>query len=439
MALFIKTIRENPYIKQKPTAKQAEFLMKEGNEGLFGGSAGGGKSSTLLMAALQYVMYPNYHALLLRRSFKDLALPGALMDRAFDWLHTTDAHWDDLTKTWEFPSGATVSFGYLEAERDKFRYQGSELQMVGFDEASQFLESQYTYLFSRLRRPKDSFIPIRMRCCSNPGDIGAEWVKARFITYDGEDRFFIPSRYTDNPYLDQKEYEQSLDKLDPITRAQLKEGNWDVSFSSGLFRREWFEFVDFVPNGHMIRVWDTAATEQVDYNNPDFTAGCLMVEKDGTFYIKDVVRARKKPGDIEKLIRHTAEMDGIRVRVIMLQEPASSGINMIDHYAKQVMKGFAFYGFKPTGDKVVNAQPLSAAASHGNVKLSKDLLTNMELQPNGTMKSMAEVLLSEFQLFPLGKHDDVVDATSTAFNQLSGALGRSDRFLTMVSRRHHYK
>ena len=51
-------------------------------EALFGGAAGGGKSSALLMSALQYVDVPGYSAILFRKTFADLSLPGALMDRA---------------------------------------------------------------------------------------------------------------------------------------------------------------------------------------------------------------------------------------------------------------------------------------------------------------------------------------------------------------------
>jgi predicted phage terminase large subunit-like protein len=424
MALFIKTIRENPYIKAKPTDKQAQFIMKEGTEGLFGGSAGGGKSEALLMIALQYVQYHGYSALVLRRSYKDLSLPGALMDRAFDWLHNTDAHWDEITKTWQFPSGSTVSFGYLEAERDKFRYQGSELQTICFDELSQFLESQYTYLFSRLRKTKESNFPLRMRAASNPGDIGADWVKARFITTTETDKFFIPSRYTDNPYLDQKAYEQSLDKLDPITRAQLKEGNWDISFSSGMFRREWFDFVHDVPRGRTIRFWDLAATEQKDYNDPDYTVGCLMTEFKGQYFIKDMVRFRKSPGDVEKLIRQVAEMDGKAVQIFMEQEPGSSGKGMIDHYARYVLKGYPFYGVKATGDKVTRAQGASAAASHHNIKI----YSGIPIIPD---------ILNELDLFPMGKHDDIIDVISGSVNQLSGG-GSPERFRNIISKKRRW-
>lgn len=53
-------------------------------------------SDCLLMAALQFVSIPGYSALLLRRTYSDLALPGALMDRAFQWLDGTDAKWSEV-------------------------------------------------------------------------------------------------------------------------------------------------------------------------------------------------------------------------------------------------------------------------------------------------------------------------------------------------------
>ena len=161
--------RWTSFIPHTPTPKQLAFLLLGGQEALFGGSAGGGKTDALLMAALQSVDTPGYAALVLRRTYADLSLPGALMDRAQEWLGPTAARWHDTEKTWAFPSGATITFGYLEHELDKFRYQGSELSFCAFDELTQFTESQYRYLFSRLRRLAGSDIPLRMRSASNPG------------------------------------------------------------------------------------------------------------------------------------------------------------------------------------------------------------------------------------------------------------------------------
>lgn len=189
-------------------------------------------SDALLMAALQYVHDPRYSALILRRTYADLSLPGAIMDRAKEWLVPKGINWNDKDKRFTFPSGATLSFGYLDTDKDRFRYQGAELQFLAFDELTQFPEQWYRYLLSRLRRAKGSEVPIRVRSATNPGGIGHEWVKRRFIEGDGT-RAFIPAALTDNPHLDADEYRQALAQLDPTTRRQLLEGIW-MRDSNGL-------------------------------------------------------------------------------------------------------------------------------------------------------------------------------------------------------------
>ena len=247
---YLQTVRFNKYIPHEPTEKQALFLLHDHiPETLYGGSAGGGKSDALLMAALQYVDVPGYAALLLRRTFPDLSLPAAIMSRSFEWLQGTDAIWHDKEKTWRFPSGATLTFGYLDAPRDHYRYQGSAFQFVGFDELTQFKENQYLYLHSRLRRLAGAEVPLRMRAASNPGDIGHEWVKTRFISPESRPLtcMFISATLEDNPHLDRESYIKSLMNLDPITREQLLSGNWDVRPEGGLFKRQWLKVIEASP------------------------------------------------------------------------------------------------------------------------------------------------------------------------------------------------
>src|SRR5215472_1701781 len=139
---LLSRVQKSPYIPEKPYTgdpakdhpQQAAFVMAPHREVLYGGAAGGGKSSALLMAALMYVDEPGYSALIVRRTYADLALPGALMDRAAAWLGDTNARWDALKKTWRFPSGATLTFGNMENEADKYRYQGTDFQYIAFDE-----------------------------------------------------------------------------------------------------------------------------------------------------------------------------------------------------------------------------------------------------------------------------------------------------------------
>lgn len=222
-------VRLTKYIPHEPEPPQQAFLWLTCREALYGGAAGGGKSDALLMGALQYVDQPNYAAIIFRKTYTDLSLPGALMDRAHEWLGNTDAHWDGTEKQWTFPSGATINFAYLKNENDKYRYQSAEFQYVAFDELTQFPEADYLYLFSRLRRLQGSQVPIRMRAASNPGGTGHQWVRRRFVDdVDGKGRIFIPARLDDNPHVDREEYTESLMELDEQTRLQLLNGDWSA-------------------------------------------------------------------------------------------------------------------------------------------------------------------------------------------------------------------
>lgn len=236
-AHFKSTIIDNPFIPHYPFLNQVYFLIYPSEELLYGGQAGGGKSDALLMSALQYVQDENYSALILRRTYQDLAKPNAIMNRCHKWLHKfvedKVVKWDKETKTYTFPSGATLTFGYLAHINDLDQYQGSELQFVGFDELTQFPENHYTYLHSRLRKLKNSDVPIRMRAGTNPGGRGHDWVKKRFIT-DKSPAPFIQSAYTDNKYLDIEQYGNQLDKLDELTKLQLKYGDWNAELKEGL-------------------------------------------------------------------------------------------------------------------------------------------------------------------------------------------------------------
>jgi|CXWL01.1.fsa_nt_gi hypothetical protein len=222
-----------PYLAQQATPRQQEFLDLACLEALYGGAAGGGKSSALLMAALQHVHVPGYSALLLRRTYADLALPGAIMDRSHTWLQGSGATWNGTDKRWTFPSGAVLTFGYLDTEKDKFRYASAEFQYIGFDELTQFPENWYRFLLSRLRRPVGITVPVRARAASNPGGIGHDWVRRRFVEANDPDRRFVAANLRDNPHVDGDEYRRSLAQLDATTRRQLEDGVW-IRDSGGL-------------------------------------------------------------------------------------------------------------------------------------------------------------------------------------------------------------
>jgi predicted phage terminase large subunit-like protein len=407
------TPRLTKYIPTTPTVKQAAFLLLENRDAFFGGAAGGGKSEALLMAALQYVDMPNYNALIVRRTFRDLNQPQAIMSRAREWLLNTDARWNGNDKRWTFPSGATLTFGYLEKKWAHLQYQGAEFQFVGFDELTQFEDFQFLYLFSRLRRKAGVQVPLRIRSASNPGGPGHQWVKQRYIVEGASmGRIFIPSKLSDNPHVDQEEYLRSLEELDPITRAQLLAGDWDSQYDGGVFKREWWKYIDSVPSlqgARLQRHWDLAATApSVDNPDPDYTAGLLMaLMPDNRLLVLDVARDRLTPKGVEDLVKATAAQDGKKVRISIEQEPGASGKALVNYFVRKVLMGYSVRGVPPQGDKVTRATPLSSQVEAGNVFVLRAPWTS--------------AFINEMVWFPQkGAHDDQVDGASGAFGELIG-------------------
>lgn len=382
-------------------------------DAFYGGAAGGGKSDALLMAALQYVDIQNYNALILRDTYANLVKPEGLIPRADEWLMNTDARWNAESKSWKFPSGATLSFGYLERPRDHFNYQGAAYQFVGIDEAVNVRENQALYLFSRLRKLEGVDVPLRFRCTANPPtreqvDRG-QWVKDRYVDERTRKKgiIFIPAWMGDNPHLDVDTYRSSLKELDPITRKQLEDGDWNVEAKGNMFQREWFQVVEAIPEDlRYIRYWDVAATEPEPGKDPAYTSSCKMgLSKDGKYYITSIIRFRKSPRYLEQLIRQTADMDGRNVEIVMEQEPGSSGVITIDHFRRNILPEFVFSPDKVGISKVSRAMPFASQTEAGNVKILK--------------AQWNEDFLNEIDLFPVGKYKDQVDCASGAFNKLA--------------------
>jgi len=405
--------RLTKYIPHRPHPTQAAFLLLPGREALFGGAAGGGKSDALLMAALQYVDVPGYAAILFRRTFPDLNQAGALIPRSKEWLAGTDASWNGQDHQWTFPSGAVLKFGHLQHEDDKYAYQGSEYHFVGFDELTQFTETQYSYLLSRVRRKEGFPVPLRTRASANPGGVGHEWVKQRFLVEGRQaGRVFVPSKLADNPSLDASEYRKQLAELDTVTRRQLEDGDWDIRARGPLFDRAWFRVVDAPPaealrKGRRCWYWDFAASEPSrEYPDPDWTVGVLLLEYRGEYWVLDVRRFRKRPAGVEAEVKAAAQVTGPDVDVWVEQEPGSAGVASVERYAREVLKGFTVRGNRETGSKEDRARPVSSAAEQGRVHLVR-----------GTWVS---AFLDEVHVFPQkGVHDDQVDALSGAFRKVS--------------------
>jgi predicted phage terminase large subunit-like protein len=174
----------------------------------------------------------------------------------------------------------------------------------------------------------------------------------------------------------------------------------------GMIKTEALAIVkDWPRHGRMIRVWDFAATELRADNDPDYTAGVLLAELDGRFWIVDIVRGRWEAAGVEAITRQTALRDGREVPILIKQEFGSSGKSVVDHYARRVLLGHAVRAKPDSGSKTLRAQPFAAAVEAGNVMMVQG--------------AWNEAFLDEARVFPMGAHDDQLDAAASAFLELT--------------------
>lgn len=155
-------------------------------------------------------------------------------------------------------------------------------------------------------------------------------------------------------------------------------------------------------NFKMVRTWDFAASEATG----DFTAGPLyaMDKETNKFYILDMQHFQKSPEGVEKMVHACAVGDGVHTPIWIEQEPGSSGKQVVEHYAKEVVPGFVCKGERPTGPLEARASPFLASVEAGNVYIVED--------------DWNEYLRKETNAFPEGEHDDMIAALALAHHHV---------------------
>lgn len=289
----MKKVAEEHVIFKPNEGPQTDFLAAPETDVLYGGAAGGGKSYAMVVDPLRYAHISDHRALVLRKTLGELRelinTSRELYPKAFP-----GSKFKESEKIWKFPSGATLEFGYLETDADVYRYQGQAFTFIGFDEITHLAtEFPWHYLASRLRTTNPE-ITTYMRCTANPGGVGHDWVKKRyimpaelntsFIGEDGISRKFIPAKLSDNPYLAKDgRYEKMLMSMPEVHRKRLLEGDWDVN--------EGAAFPEFSKLDHVCSPFDIPAhwnrIKGIDYgySSPSACIWAAVDPDDGTLII----------------------------------------------------------------------------------------------------------------------------------------------------------
>jgi hypothetical protein len=326
-------------LKWKAQAKQLRFLRACGlshpfDGGIpkkpvakiigYGGAAGGGKSDALLMAAIIYCFtYNRAKVAYFRRHFTQLEGPGSAIMRSEEILAGI-AKYNAQKRRWTFPNGSIIQFAYLDSDEDVHNYHSQQLDVIMFDEASQFSWYQVSYMQSRIRSVKG--YPTFTAMATNPGGPGAAWFKSNFVKAGPPEipvdvevepgRFrthiFIPATLADNAILERMdpEYRKNLENLPEHLRRQLLDGDWDTA--EGAAFPEFRQNVHVIPPFAIPEEWLRFRSLDWGYAKP-YCVGWYAVDHDGRLYKyrelygwggRDDVGSKEDPEDVaEKIIQ----------------------------------------------------------------------------------------------------------------------------------------
>ncbi len=148
----------------------------------------------------------------------------------------------------------------------------------------------------------------------------------------------------------------------------------------------------------IVRYFDLAAT---DDPGAAFTCGVLIGEKDGEYYILDVIRKQLAPGGVWKLLKQTAMKDTKRVTQWIEQEPGSAGKILINQI-KKLLAGFSVWGDRVSGKKEIRWMPFAAQVEASNVFMvqapwNSAFIDELELQPDAPFKDQTDAASGGFE------------------------------------------
>lgn len=237
--------------------------------------------------------------MILRRTFPDLE--RSLVLQHLEFYPKEIYKYNASSHRGRFENGSFIEFGYCDNERDVYRYQGAEYDVIRFDELTHFTEQMYVYLKSRLRGVND--FPKQIKSSTNPGGIGHYWVKKRFIDSAppnsefsiGEDTgIFIPSLVQENTFLMEKDpgYIKRLEGLSKTDRDALLYGSWDLF--EGQYFTEWDKDVHVIEPIDLPKWWRRYVV--MDYGLDMFACYWIAVDTFNRAYVYREIYTGKDNG-----------------------------------------------------------------------------------------------------------------------------------------------
>ena len=156
-----------------------------------------------------------------------------------------------------------------------------------------------------------------------------------------------------------------------------------------------------------VRSWDLAYSDESKGQVNDSTASCLMTRTIDNQYIIHEITNEQYGDKLKQVLRSTAYLDTPNTPILIETGTTGGAAEFLfKEYRDNNLQGYNVQQSKPIGAKVDRAAPFRDAI------LDNKIIVDLPDQQR-------EQLIRQLQSFPLGAHDDIIDAISYAYNYLS--------------------
>jgi len=178
-------------------------------------------------------------------------------------------------------------------------------------------------------------------------------------------------------------------------------GQQPVPSSGGMFKRNWWKFYLKLPESFEVELTSWDMTFKGGAKN-DYVVGTVWGYTDGKYYLRDMVRAKMDFVETKQAVRSLLfKYPEINMHLV---EDKANGSAIISELKNEFP---GFIPIEPEGDKTSRASAVTPTVESGNVYL-----------PDPSLFPWVHDVIEECSLFPLGKHDDIVDSITQALRRL---------------------
>ncbi len=286
---------------------------------------------------------------------------------------------------------------WVRSADDPHSLRGEGLDYVVMDECAYMREEAW----SQALRPALSDRKGRALMISTPSGLNwwyDLWTQAQSLS-DWQTLRYPTSC---NPYIAPEEIEEARKELPELVFRQEYEAEFVDLRGAGIFRSAWYRYYDEPPPCERVTIGvDLAISRKT---TADYTVIAVVGKHEDKYYILDIARDRYTMQETLDRIRTLAEQynaSTIAVEAVGYQQVVA------DELVRSTM--YAIKPIKPATDKVTRATPLAAKYEQGLI---------WHPRTAAWLRDYEDELIA----FPVGEHDDQVDAVTYAVDALHTAV-----------------